>query len=124
MDDRPPDRNKDPRSCIVPPPPPPSPRGAPAGPDPITAVIPYNNPKALAAYYLGIVSFFPLFGLFSGIAAFVLGIQGLKLAQRQPEVRGKVHAWIGIVAGGILGVLNAVAVAVVVAALLSMASEY
>ena len=41
-------------------------------------MIPYKNVPALIAYYLGIFSFIPLFGL----AAFILGIMGLRLRAR------------------------------------------
>ncbi len=59
-------------------------------------VIPYKNPKALIAYYLGIFSllFFPL-----GIVSIVLGILGLRDRKRNPAIKGSVHAWIGIVLG-------------------------
>lgn len=64
-------------------------------------LIPYKNPKALIAYYLGIVSGFPLLGLPFGIAAFVLGILGLRDRKRNPAIKGAAHAWIGIGCGGI-----------------------
>lgn len=62
-------------------------------------VIPYKNPKALVAYYLGIFSGFPLIGLPLGIAAFVLGILGLKDRKKNPVIKGSVHAGIGIGCG-------------------------
>jgi hypothetical protein len=82
-------------------------------------LIPYKNPKALIAYYLGIFSFIPLLGIFLGIAAFVLGILGLRDRKRNPVIKGSIHAWIGIVVGGgfallysgllILGIVTAIA---------------
>jgi len=63
-------------------------------------LIPYKNPRALLAYYLGIVAMFPLIGLPFGIAAYILGRKGLREAQAHPEVRGTVHAWIGVLLGG------------------------
>lgn len=64
-------------------------------------LIPYKNPKALTAYYVGIFGFFlPLIG---GIIAIVLGIQGLKYAKVKPKARGQAHAIIGIL-GGIFAV--------------------
>ena len=59
-------------------------------------VIPYKNPKALIAYYLGILSLliFPL-----GFASVPLGILGLRDRKRNPAIKGSVHAWIGIVLG-------------------------
>lgn len=65
-------------------------------------LIPYKNPPALIAYYVGIVSCLCcFFGLPIGIVAIVLGIMGLQKKARQPEVKGSVHAWIGIVCGTI-----------------------
>jgi hypothetical protein len=66
-------------------------------------VIPYKNVPALFAYYLGVFSIIPCFPV--GIAAVILGIKGLKVAREKPQVRGQVHAWIGIVAGGCFGLL-------------------
>ena len=68
-------------------------------------VIPYKNPKALIAYYLGIISGLPLIGLPFGIAAFVLGILGLKARKRNPVIKGSAHAWIGIGCGGLFTIL-------------------
>jgi hypothetical protein len=72
--------------------------------NPISAVIPYKNPKALFAYYLGIFSLIPCIGIPLGIAAFILGILGLKAANTHPNAHGKVHAWIGIILGGLCAV--------------------
>ena len=68
-------------------------------------VIPYKNPKALLAYYLGIFSGLPLIGLPIGIAALVLGIQGLQARNRNPAIKGSVHAAIGIGCGAIFALL-------------------
>lgn len=65
-------------------------------------LIPYKNPKALLAYYLGIFSMFPLIGMPLGIASITLGIMGLKARNRNPIIKGSVHAWIGIVLGLLL----------------------
>ncbi len=86
--------------AIPPPTPPPMPQ-APG--DPTGGLIPYKNAPALAAYYLGVFSVIPVLGLFLGLAALVLGIMGLRKASRQPEVKGKVHAWVGIIVGGFFG---------------------
>lgn len=64
-------------------------------------VIPYKNMPALLAYYFGLFSLFPCIGLFLAIPAFVLGIMGLRKRNENPAVKGAVHAWIGIVMGGI-----------------------
>ena len=64
-------------------------------------VIPYKNVPALVAYYLGVFSIIPCFLI--GIAALVMGIIGYKKYKREPHLRGAVHAWIGIIAGGFFG---------------------
>ena len=62
-------------------------------------LIPYKNPKALLAYYIGIFGFFlPLIG---SVTAIVLGFQGLKYAKLHPRSRGQVHAAIGIGCGSL-----------------------
>jgi hypothetical protein len=66
-------------------------------------LIPYKNPKALASYYVGLFSFLPGLGLFIGITAFILGLMGLHDARKKPEIRGKIHAWVGIILGGLFG---------------------
>jgi hypothetical protein len=63
-------------------------------------VIPFKNPQALISYYVGLFSLIPVFGLFMGPAAVILGVLGLKYAKRHPIVKGQVHAWVGIVCGG------------------------
>jgi len=69
------------------------------GTDATGGVIPYKNGPALAAYYCGIAAMLPVFGLLLGIPAFILGIKGLKRYKKFPEVKGPVHAWIGIILG-------------------------
>jgi len=64
-------------------------------------VIPYKNPHALAAYYFGVFSVIPIFGLISGSIAVPLGISGLRERKKRPIVRGAIHAWFGIVVGGL-----------------------
>ena len=68
-------------------------------------IIPYKNPKALLAYYLGIASGIPFIGLPFGIAAFVLGIQGLRARKQNPVIKGSVHAGIGIGCGLLFTIL-------------------
>jgi hypothetical protein len=77
---------------------------APQPDGPLSALIPYRNPSALAGYYLGIFSFIPALGILLGITALILGILGLKKAGANPQVRGKAHAWTAILCGGILGI--------------------
>jgi hypothetical protein len=85
----------------------------------VAAVIPYRNPQALTAYYLGLFGVFlsciPVIGLGMCIAALVLGIRGFQAVRRNPEAKGTVHAWIGIVGGGIgvlIGLLSTIGTAV------------
>ena len=68
-------------------------------------LIPYKNPHALIAYYLGIVSGLPLIGLPFGIAAFILGLKGLKARKQNPVIKGSVHAAIGIGCGGLFSLV-------------------
>ena len=81
-------------------------------------IIPYKNPKALIAYYLGILSGLPLIGLPMGIAAFVLGIMGLRDRKRKPAIKGSIHAGIGIGCGGFFALVWTIAIILGVAAAL------
>jgi hypothetical protein len=67
----------------------------------ISRVIPYKNSSAIIAYYLGVFACIPCLGIFLGIAAVVFGIKGLNHYREYPRDRGKTHAWVGIIAGGI-----------------------
>jgi hypothetical protein len=77
-------------------------------------VIPYKNSSALIAYYCGVFSVIPCFPI--GVAGFVLGLKGLRYAKEHPASKGQVHAWIGIVAGGLFGLLWLVLTGIVVIA--------
>ena len=66
-------------------------------------IIPYHNGMALAAYYLAVFSLIPFVGIILGIAGLIFGVLGLKVVLRNPAAGGKVHAWIGIVVGGLFG---------------------
>lgn len=94
--------------------PPPLP-GASEG-DATGGLIPYKNPHALTAYYLGIFGLFPLFGFFLAIPAFILGISGLRKRQANPAIKGSVHAWIGIVLGALSILYNGLTIVVIVIA--------
>ncbi|MBI3463019.1 MAG: DUF4190 domain-containing protein [Planctomycetes bacterium] len=90
-----------------------SPAGMPTPQDDTTStLIPYRNPPALTAYYLGVFSLsacIPLLGVVGvvmAIAAVVCGVRGLRLAKENPQARGRVHAWIGIVCGSVFAVLG------------------
>ena len=82
-------------------------------------VIPYKNPKALIAYYLGLLSGLPLIGLPLGLAAFILGILGLKERKRNPAIKGSAHAWIGIGCGGLFAILWGVATILIFVSLIA-----
>jgi hypothetical protein len=74
-------------------------------------VIPYKNAPALIAYYCGVLSLaacipIPFLFLPLPIVALICGIKGLRKAKAQPHVRGRVHAWIGVIAGSIFTVLG------------------
>ena len=94
------------------------PPAAATGPSGVEVLIPYKNAAALTAYYLGIFSI--VCGLLLGIPALILGIMGLRNARLHPEARGKVHAWIGIVLGGLMTVVSVV---VIVAAVVGLAAQ-
>lgn len=64
-----------------------------------SSVIPMKNPMALAAYYLGIFSLIPCIGIALGFFALLSGIGGYLQYRSNPEIKGKVHAWVGIVLG-------------------------
>jgi hypothetical protein len=62
-------------------------------------LIPYKNPKALTAYYVGVFSLIPCIGVLLAVVAVVLGVMGLKYAKQHPSARGQAHAIVGIVLG-------------------------
>jgi hypothetical protein len=74
-------------------------------------LIPYKNGPALTAYYLSIgtmlccITPLPL-----GFIPMVLGIMGLRKRAREPEVKGSVHAWIGIILGGASGLVSLISI--------------
>ena len=80
----------------------------------VATVIPYRNPMALAAYYMGIFSILPVIGLFLGGAAFICGILGLRHASRNEGAHGRAHAAIGIGCGGLLFLVQLIIVVAVV----------
>ena len=74
----------------------------------IEKMIPYKNQPALVAYYVGLFAFIPLIGVALGIIAVIYGIQGLRLSSEDAEVRGRTHAWVGIICGGFWGLVQVV----------------
>ena len=77
--------------------------------DLVRALIPRNG-FALASYYVGIFSLLPCVGALSGPVAVGLGIKGLMVAKQRPAAKGAVHAWVGIICGGIFGLGYTVAI--------------
>lgn len=74
--------------------------------DALSKIVPYKNTPALIGYYLAVFSLIPCIGLLMAVAAIALGIKGLAVARQTPEAHGKVHAWIAIVLGGLMLVLQ------------------
>jgi hypothetical protein len=97
--------------------------------DVVATIIPYRNAPALSAYYLGIFSliacipFLGIIGVGMAIAAFICGINGLKRARQHPEAKGKVHAWIGIIGGGLCGLVGLVINVGVIVTLIAAAAR-
>lgn len=60
-------------------------------------IIPYKNPKALIAYYTGLF----LSPCCMGFIPLIFGILALQDRAKNPQIKGAVHAYIGIVLGGI-----------------------
>jgi hypothetical protein len=69
--------------------------------DSINALFPTRNPSALWAYYLGIFSLIPCLGILLGIPAFILGLKARRFAMQNPQAKGGIHAWVGIIVGGL-----------------------
>jgi hypothetical protein len=55
---------------------------------------------------LGLFSIIPMLGLPLAIVALVLGVKGLRRFREEPTVRGRNHAWVGIVCAGLFGGFN------------------
>jgi hypothetical protein len=72
----------------------------------VSTIIPYKNPRALIAYYLGVFSVIPCAGLLLGPAAFILGILGLRYVKVHPTAKGTGHAITGIVLGALTTFAN------------------
>lgn len=77
-------------------------------------VIPYKNPQALLAYYLGMFGMIPCLGMLFSIPAIVLGFYGLRAARITPSIKGTVHARIGIVLGLIATLLTTIGVVIAI----------
>lgn len=84
-------------------PPPALPPSSKPGGELVRKIIPYHNVPALAGYYCAVFALIPFLGIILGLIAFVLGLIGLRCARQNPAAGGKVHAWIGIILGGLCG---------------------
>jgi hypothetical protein len=84
-------------------------------------MVPSGNKPALVAYYAAILALLPLAGLAFGIVAVIYGVRGVRLEKRHPEVRGGLHAWFGILVGGVFGLVWLVGAAILVIAAMSHA---
>jgi hypothetical protein len=86
-------------------------------PDVVETFIPYKNPLALIAYYVGVFAFIPCVGLLLGPAALIVGIMGIRYRNKHPTAGGLGHAITGVVLGSVttLGYWGIVAVSIVLA---------
>ena len=83
-------------------------------------MMPVGRPvSAIAAGYLGLFSFVPLFGFIAGILAVFLGVIALKEIRNNPELSGKGRAWFGIVVGIPLTILNSLFIVALIAEIAS-----
>lgn len=85
-------------------------------------IIPYKNVPALVSYYLGVFSLIPCFAIPLGLAAVILGIIGLVKYKKHPQIRGVVHALVGLILGGLMFLLNLAAIVVMIGAAAASAS--
>jgi hypothetical protein len=67
--------------------------------DVVLTLIPYKNPRALAAYYCGFFALVPVIGFILAVVAIVLGIMGLQYASANPKAKGAAHAITGLILG-------------------------
>jgi hypothetical protein len=67
--------------------------------DGVSALIPYRNPRALTAYYLGFGGLLPVLSVVLAPAAIILGFMGIGYANRNPRAKGLGHAVTGVVLG-------------------------
>lgn len=88
----------------------------------VSAVIPYRNGPALAAYYcgvFGVISCFLGISVVFGFVPIILGIIGLRRAKSNPEAHGTAHAWTGIILGAIEVLTGCGAIGTVIFAILN-----
>ncbi|HWB19304.1 MAG TPA: DUF4190 domain-containing protein [Phycisphaerales bacterium] len=94
--------------------PPTSPTKAVAPMSTAPMMVPYHNGPALAGYYVAVASLICGLGLVLGPVAVILGIIGYRKYVRQPEVRGMTHAWVAMIVGGAVFVLNVAAIVLII----------
>lgn len=102
-----------------PPPPNPPPLGyavpnTVGGNEQVASIIPYRNWAALTSYYLGLFSLFPVLGFFLAVPALVLGIMGYRRYLADRQIKGNVHAIIGIVCGAIFTLIWGASVVLII----------
>jgi hypothetical protein len=69
---------------------------------------------AIAAGYLALFGFVPMFGLPFSIGALVCGLMALKTIKEDPELSGSGRAWFGIIAGSLMTLLGLLMIPVLV----------
>jgi hypothetical protein len=75
----------------------------------LEALIPARNGMALTSYYLGVFALIPCFGVMLAIPSLILGINGLRRFRQNPAIRGKAHAWTGIILSSVVLLGHAIA---------------
>lgn len=90
--------------------------------DAVSTLIPYRNPKALAAYYCGVFGLIPCVGAILGPIALIFGILGLRYVKEHPTAKGTGHAIAGIVLG-IIELTNWVVIVFLIVALITGAGR-
>jgi hypothetical protein len=87
-------------------------------------MIPTGNKPSLIGYYAVFAAWIPVVGIAAMIVAIMFGIKGVRLARQFPQVRGRCHAWFGIVGGFFVGLIGLAMTALIVAAFVSGAHRY
>ena len=72
--------------------------------------VPWKNPTAVYAYGVGLAALVPVLGVVLGPVAIALGLVGLVVVRRKPEVRGDQLRRRGVILGALSTLLNAAAV--------------
>ncbi len=72
----------------------------------VEEIIPYHNPKALVAYYLGVFSLIPVVGLALGPTALILDILGVRASNANSKARGLAHGVVAIILGALTSLGN------------------